>query len=225
MALNVLLSGRQAAGLAEVFVLAERGRGDFLRQAGCGDAGAQERAAAQRRWDAASQAMRAIGAQLACQPAQGALEALEWWAQVMGGLDTPGTWETFTCQELEATADLARAAGRGDVAGMMIHLHALGDYDQEDQHHELYLKHQQDEREWETRGRPAGASAQSRYGGRWQSWAVGVCRCDRRAVGVCLVAGCWCVAKFVGGLARILRVLCALSGCRVLGGGEAWVQR
>ena len=151
MALDVLLSEQQAAGLVEVFALLERGQ-----QLGRGGG----ESALPGHWEGAREAVRIIGAQLACQPAQGTLcasEVLERWAQVMGKLDTPGTWETFTCQELEATADLARAAGREDVAGMMIHLHALGDYDQEDQHHELYLQHQRDEQEWTMPGKPEDA--------------------------------------------------------------------
>jgi hypothetical protein len=54
-------------------------------------------------------------------------------ADVMLGLDNGGTWGSFTCTEIEALADIFRAAGRGDVADFIIAEH--GESDEDDDMH------------------------------------------------------------------------------------------
>jgi len=51
--------------------------------------------------------------------------------------------EVFTnmqCVEAEAVAGVLRAAGAEESAVRVIELHAEGDYEEEDQHHDLYLE-------------------------------------------------------------------------------------
>lgn len=50
-------------------------------------------------------------------------------ADVLLGIDNGGTWGSFTCTEIEALADIFRAAGRDDVAGFIISEHAESDED------------------------------------------------------------------------------------------------
>lgn len=51
--------------------------------------------------------------------------------------------EIFTnmqCVEVNALAAVFRAAGAEETAGRIIELHAEGDYEEDDQHHTLYLE-------------------------------------------------------------------------------------
>lgn len=50
-------------------------------------------------------------------------------ADIMLGIDNGGTWGSFTCTEIEALADIFRAAGRTDVADFIISEHAESDED------------------------------------------------------------------------------------------------
>jgi hypothetical protein len=63
----------------------------------------------------------------------GAIEAL---GQIING-DTAGGW---TCNEVEALAELCRVHGHDDTARKLIEAHAVHDDDETDQHHDLYQK-------------------------------------------------------------------------------------
>lgn len=56
-------------------------------------------------------------------------------ADVLHQLDTGGTFETMTCGEIEALADVLRCTGRTEVVDFIIGQHAEGD-DEGDQHYE-----------------------------------------------------------------------------------------
>lgn len=58
-------------------------------------------------------------------------------ADVLKGIDNGGTWTTFNCSEIDALADIFRAADRGDVADFILAEHAEGDDDEDDLHAHL----------------------------------------------------------------------------------------
>lgn len=136
MAVTITLTDDQAAGIAELIDLAERGREDFTHQAAHGDYSPEDITAAEARWKAA----QATAAALADQQRGGIIHpiiaAVEDWITCAAGMDTGNIWDHFTCAEAEATADIARAAGREDIAAMILRLHAEGDDDPEDLHHQ-----------------------------------------------------------------------------------------
>lgn len=134
MAITLNLTQRQAAGLAELISLAQRGREDFEAQAETGDYSSADQDAAAARWRLAQEAIAGVNAQQ-CQGPQIALEALEEWADVARGMFDCEAWGSFTCIEAEATAELARVIGRDKIAEMIIECHARGDDDPEDDHY------------------------------------------------------------------------------------------
>jgi hypothetical protein len=56
-------------------------------------------------------------------------------ADAMLRIDNGGTWNTFSCTEIEALTDVFRAAGRDDVADFILAEHAEGD-EPEDEHYQ-----------------------------------------------------------------------------------------
>lgn len=136
MGVTITLTEAQAAGIAELIALAERGREDFTHQAEHGDYSPDDIAAADAQWEAA----QATAAALATQQRPGVIHpviaAVEEWITCAAGMDTDGIWCCFTCAEAETTAEIARAAGRGDIADMILKLHAEGDDDPDDAHYQ-----------------------------------------------------------------------------------------
>lgn len=64
MSATIVLTDDQAAGIGELIALAERGREDFLYQAGFGDYTEEENAEATERWEAAQAAAHALHQQI-----------------------------------------------------------------------------------------------------------------------------------------------------------------
>ena len=135
MAVTVTLTNDQAAGIAELISMAERGREDFTYQAAHGDYTAEDIAAADTRWKAAQATAEALTAQQRPGVIHPVIAAVEDWTTCAAGMDTDNIWNHFTCAEADATADIARAAGREDIAAMILRLHAEGD-EPGDSHHQ-----------------------------------------------------------------------------------------
>lgn len=125
---TITLTDEQAAGIAELIELAERGRADFTHQAAHGDYTAEDITAAETRWKAAQATAAALKNQ---QQRPGVIHpviaAVEDWLPVAAGMDTENIWDHFTCIEAEATAAIAAAAGRADIAALILDLHAAAD--------------------------------------------------------------------------------------------------
>jgi len=60
-------------------------------------------------------------------------------ADAVCAIDTGEVWSKFTCEEIEALAEVLIAAGNNHAAGFIISEHADGDVDEEDQHNEIYV--------------------------------------------------------------------------------------
>lgn len=133
MAITITLTDHQAEGLDELLDLALRGREDFQYQAQRGDYSEADERAAEARWTLAESAAKALKTQHAGAP-HPVVTAVEEWATVAVTIDTENVWEHFTCVEIEAIAQVSRAACRPDVAAQMIELHAVCD-DEFDLHH------------------------------------------------------------------------------------------
>lgn len=127
MAVTITLTEAQAAGIAELIELAERGREDFCHQAAHGDYSDTDTAAAETRWKSAKAAAEALTAAQAPDVAHPIIAAVENWITYAARMDTTNLWEHFTCTEAEATANIARAAGRNDIAGTILEIHSLTD--------------------------------------------------------------------------------------------------
>lgn len=134
MAITLNLTERQLEGLAELIVLAKRGREDFEHQAKSGDYSETDKREDAKRWDCAQATIKAVEAQRCCGPLA-ALEAVEEWVEKAVGMYDCEAWGSFTCSEAEAFAELARSIGRDEVASMIIESHAEGDDDPEDDHY------------------------------------------------------------------------------------------
>lgn len=61
-------------------------------------------------------------------------------AEAMKGLDTGEVFGCMTCTEAQALADVLTAGGHPDAAAHVIDQHAMNDDDEDDQHHDIYLK-------------------------------------------------------------------------------------
>lgn len=48
-------------------------------------------------------------------------------------------WTAFNCSEVEAIVGVIHAAGRPELASIIIELHAHGDDDPDDEHHDMYV--------------------------------------------------------------------------------------
>lgn len=131
MATTLNLTQRQAAGLAELIALAQRGREDFEAQAESGDYSSEDQEAAAARWELAQEAIAGVNAQQ-CQGPQIALEALEEWADLARGMWDCEVWVQLTCSEAEGFANLARSIGRDGIAKMILDLHATSDEEDDD---------------------------------------------------------------------------------------------
>lgn len=127
MAVTITLTEAQATGIAELIELAERGREDFCHQAAHGDYSDTDTAAAETRWKAAHATAEALTAQQAPGVEHPIIAAVESWITHAARMDTDNLWEHFTCSEAEATANIARAAGRHDIAGTILDIHSLTD--------------------------------------------------------------------------------------------------
>ena len=134
MTVTVTLTDAQAEAVAELIELAHRGREDFTYQAAHGDYTAEDITDAQRRWEAAQSAAAALTAQAEARAPHPVITAAEKWVKIARGMSTENIWEHFTCIEAEATATLASAAGRDDVAAMIRELHATTE-DPDDDHY------------------------------------------------------------------------------------------
>lgn len=55
-------------------------------------------------------------------------------AERMAAMDTDDVWLHFTCGEIEAVADVLRAAGHDDVAAFIVSEHAIHDDVDDDFH-------------------------------------------------------------------------------------------
>lgn len=133
MAITITLTDDQADGLTELIDLAQRGREDYQHQAQHGDYSTADQRGADARWALAESTAGALKAQGAGAP-HPVVTAVEEWSTVAITIDTDNVWEHFTCIEIEAIAQVARAACRPDVAAQMIELHAICD-DADDLHH------------------------------------------------------------------------------------------
>ena len=63
-------------------------------------------------------------------------------ADAVCGMDTGEVWSKFTCEEIEALAEVLIAGFQDYAAVFIISEHAYGDVDEEDQHHDIYLEHE-----------------------------------------------------------------------------------
>lgn len=135
MTVTITLTDDQAAGIAALIELAERGREDFTHQAEHGDYSPEDLAVAQAQWKATEATAAALDAQQVSGTTHPIIAAVENWLPYAARMDTDNIWEHFTCTEVDATADIAHAAGREDIATMILELHAQGD-ETEDLHHQ-----------------------------------------------------------------------------------------
>lgn len=134
MAVTLTLTDAQAEGIAEIIELAHRGREDFIQQAAYGDYTAEDTNAAQHRWEAAQSAAETLSAHTESRTPHPVIAAAEEWVKIAQRMSTENIWDHFTCIEAEATAKLAHATGREDIARMILELHAATD-DPEDDHY------------------------------------------------------------------------------------------
>lgn len=60
-------------------------------------------------------------------PAGRVLQAALRFSDYAANMDKPGTWDSFTCAEIEALADVLRAVEKTDAADMIVALHQQSD--------------------------------------------------------------------------------------------------
>ncbi|MGP9587240.1 hypothetical protein ACT3TB_16445 [Micrococcaceae sp. AOP34-BR2-30] len=119
MTVTITLTDDQAAGITALIEMAERGRENSEAQNTRGNA-TGDNLAAQVTAAALADAQRPG-------VAHPIIEAVERWIVCAADMDTDNLWEHFTCNEAEATANIARAAGRADIADTILDLHSQSD--------------------------------------------------------------------------------------------------
>lgn len=61
-------------------------------------------------------------------------------ADAMAGLDTGEVFCCMTCTEAQSLADVLTAGGHPETAAFVLEQHAMSDREEDDAHHEIYLK-------------------------------------------------------------------------------------
>jgi hypothetical protein len=65
--------------------------------------------------------------------------AVEGMADTLMTLDCGDVFSGMTCGEMDSIATVFVVAGRMDAAGHVVMMHAEGDYEEEDEHNDVYL--------------------------------------------------------------------------------------